>query len=216
MYPKARTDGLSFKKLGNELVVYDANNGGSVHLLNRMAEVVWRSCDGRTDAAALTRIVGRTTGIADSGPAVELALEQLSRRGLLETSVDRATPERRRDRREALKHLATALAIPTVLTVTAIKARANSFCSITCPDGKTVLPGQIYSGVCQSLGICPGAGTISCVGVSDNSLCFTGKCCRGLCVPLALFQSDNANCGSCGNVCQTFQTCQNGQCVGQG
>jgi hypothetical protein len=133
MNPIARTDGLTTKKLGDELVVFDSNNG-SVHFLNRVAEVVWRSCDGRTDPATLARIVGRTIGVPDAGPAVELALEQLSRRGLLATPVERAAPDRRRDRRQALKNLATALSIPVVLTVTAQKARASSvsYCFATC------------------------------------------------------------------------------------
>lgn len=43
--------------------------------------------------------------------------------------------------------------------------------------------------------------------------CRTGKtCCSGTCVNL---QSDNANCGSCGNVCQPFlgPTCVDGTCT---
>jgi hypothetical protein len=124
MFPLARTDGLTAKKLGDELVVFDTKSG-SVHHLNRVAELVWRACDGRTDVPTLARTVGRATGTTDAGPAVELALELLSGRGLLATYVERATPERRRDRRDALKQLATALAIPMVLTVTAGKARAQ-------------------------------------------------------------------------------------------
>jgi hypothetical protein len=158
MNPIARTDGLTTKKLGDELVVFDANTG-SVHFLNRVAEVVWRACDGRTDPAALARIVGRVTDVPDAGPAVELALEQLSRRGLLATPVDRADADRRRGRRQALKHLATALAIPVVLTVTAQKARAGgeSFCLYTCPDGKTMFPGRKIAGLCVPApgSVCP-------------------------------------------------------------
>ena len=89
MYPIAKSIGLTTKKLGDELVVFDAESG-SVHHLNRVAELVWRACDGRTDAASLARIVGRATGVADARAAVELALEQLSRRGLLATPVERA------------------------------------------------------------------------------------------------------------------------------
>src|SRR5262245_46294521 len=108
MNPIARTTGLTSKKLGDELVVFDSTNG-SVHHLNRVAEMVWRACDGRTDAAALARLVARSTRVADAGPAVELALEQLSRRGLLQAPVEPASADRRRDRRQALKQLATAL-----------------------------------------------------------------------------------------------------------
>jgi len=144
----ARMDGVTTKKLGDELVVFDAKTG-SVHHLNRVAELVWRACDGRTDVAALGRIVARATAVADAGPAVELALEQLSGRGLLATPVERANADRRRDRRDTLKQLATALAIPMVLTVTAGKARAQLMtgqpCSFTCPNG-VVLAGIVFPG----------------------------------------------------------------------
>src|SRR5262245_44128087 len=105
MYPIARTSGLSVKRLGDETVLFDTTNG-NVHHLNPVAEVVWRSCDGNTDIAGLTRIVARVTQTPDPAPAVELALEQLSRRGLLETPVERADADRRRGRREVLKDLA--------------------------------------------------------------------------------------------------------------
>src|SRR5688572_22089037 len=124
MNPMARTNGLTTKKLGDELVVFDGTTG-SVHHLNRVAELVWRACDGRTDVPTLARHVAAATGVADARPAVDLALELLSTRGLLATPVERASTERRRDRRDALKQLAATLAIPTVLTVTAGKARAQ-------------------------------------------------------------------------------------------
>jgi PqqD family protein of HPr-rel-A system len=123
MYPVSRSADLTVKRMGDELVVFDAQNG-SVHHLNHVAGVVFQACDGRTDAAALARIVARIANVDEPGPAVELALEQLSRRGLLETTVERAAPERRRDRRDALKLLAKAAAIPIVLTLTASRARA--------------------------------------------------------------------------------------------
>jgi len=220
MTPTARTDGLTTRKLGDELVVFDKTSG-AVHYLNRVAEAVWRSCDGRTDLPALARIVGRSTGVPDAGPAVELALEQLSRRGLLVTPVERPPADRRRDRRQALKGLAAALAIPTVLTVTATRARAESFCSIVCPDGKTMIPGHIYGGQCMPFGICPGAGAAvsppvaNCSGVPNGQACAGGVCCGGECRSPEGFLGDPFNCGTCGHVCPVSQTCVNGQCVGQ-
>jgi hypothetical protein len=160
MYPMARTADLTVKPMGDEVVVFDARNG-SVHHLNRVAEVAWRACDGRTDLAGLARIVGRVTQVPDPAPAVELALEQLSRRGLLETPVERASADRRRDRRGVLKELAKALAIPAVLTLTASRARANfgtgDPCFFYCPDGVTIISGFITSdGFCTAdPALCP-------------------------------------------------------------
>jgi hypothetical protein len=156
MNPVARTAGLNVKRLGNEVVVFDSDKG-NVHHLNNVADVVWRACDGNTDVAGLTRIVGRVTNMPDPGPAVELALEQLSSRGLLETNVPRASAERRRDRRDTLKVLAKAMAIPFIMTLTATKARAQYYsgapCWITCPIGSVnpYEPGVFYDGVCWPL-----------------------------------------------------------------
>jgi hypothetical protein len=133
MYPVARTDGLNVKRMGSEAVVFDPESG-NVHHLNNVAEVVWRACDGKTDVAGLTRIVARVTNVDNPGPAVELALEQLSSRGLLSTNVERANSDRRRNRRDALKTLAKAMAIPIVLTLTASRARAQTI-SDYCPGG---------------------------------------------------------------------------------
>jgi hypothetical protein len=130
--------------MGDELVVFDALNG-SVHNLNQVSGMVWQACDGRTDVAGLARIVARNTSVEDPGPAVELALEQLSRRGLLETNVERASPDRRRNRRDALKMLAKAAAIPFVLTVTARQARAagesGDACVVRCVQLTPAAPG---------------------------------------------------------------------------
>jgi hypothetical protein len=111
--------------MGSEIVVFDAEKG-NVHHLNNVANVVWRACDGNTDVAALGRIVARVTDVSDPTPAVELALEQLSSRGLLVTHVARPSADRRRNRRDTLKQLATAMAIPVILTLTASRARAQS------------------------------------------------------------------------------------------
>jgi hypothetical protein len=45
---------------------------------------------------------------------------------------------------------------------------------------------------------------------NHNNQCPTGQgCCSGTCIDL---QSDVNNCGSCGNVCNSLQTCNSGQC----
>ena len=168
MYPVSRSADLTVKRMGEEVVVFDARNG-SVHHLNNVSGVVWQACDGRTDVAGLARIVARTTQMDDPVPAVELALEQLSRRGLLETNVERPTSDRRRNRREALKQLAKAAAIPIVLTLTANRARALSesgeACVIHCtqliPAGAIIVPNQTtvvgiwYASAGTCIGDCP-------------------------------------------------------------
>ena len=156
MYPMARRDGLTVKQMGEEAVVFDAASG-NVHHLNKIAEVVWRSCDGRTDPAGLARIVSRVSNVEDAAPAVELALEQLSRRGLLSTNVERADEARRRDRRVVLKNLAKAMCIPLVMTVTAGQARARtlSYCLFPCPGTDVFVDGVVVDGFCLNSVPCP-------------------------------------------------------------
>ena len=62
---------------------------------------------------------------AQASALVQLALEQLASRHLLETPVERGSPAQRRSRRELLKQLAAAaVALPVILTVTAPQANA--------------------------------------------------------------------------------------------
>jgi Coenzyme PQQ synthesis protein D (PqqD) len=217
MNPIARSTGLTSKKLGDELVVFDSTNG-SVHHLNRVAEMVWRACDGRTDAAALARLVARNTQVTDAGPAVELALEQLSRRGLLQNPVERADVDRRRDRRQALKQLATALAIPTIMTLTAQRAMAVAFVS---GDGclSTLAPIAGLTGCTTADGKAGHCGVISTWTHRDTTFQQLG-CVAG--APIG--SSPTGPVTSCqgqpnGTPCSggTFTgTCQNGECVPQG
>jgi len=176
MYPVSRSADLTVKRMGDEFVVFDAQNG-SVHHLNSVAGVVWQACDGRTDAAGLARIVARATQNDNAGAAVELALEQLSRRGLLETNVERAAPDRRRDRRDALKTLAKAALIPFVLTLTAQRARAASESGDACIIHCTQL-------VTAGAVLVPNKVTIVGIYNSTLSTCF-GEC------PSGYFRSDS-------------------------
>jgi hypothetical protein len=195
MLPRARHDGLTTKKLGDELVVFDGDTK-AVHSLNRVAELVWRACDGRTDVDALTRIANRATGQPDTRPAVELALEQLSRRGLIDIEVARPAAERRSARRDALRQLATALAVPMIVTLTASRARAQVRsqlpCSITCPPGSlsaVVLGITDALGQCVAFIPCTPSPTTGGTGCSPNgATCTTatglpGVCQNGVCVP---------------------------------
>lgn len=156
MNPVTRKNGLTIKQMGDEAVIFDAESG-AVHHLNRVAEVVWRACDGRTDKEALARLVEEACNVTEAGAAVELALEQLSRRGLMATPVLRADADRRMSRRAVLRDLAKAMAIPAVLTITAGQARARtlSYCIYPCPGTLFDVDGVIVDGFCLPSYPCP-------------------------------------------------------------
>jgi hypothetical protein len=81
--PTARREGLTIRELPKEVLVYD-RRANKAHCLNAVTALVWRHCDGRTDAATLAGLVRRELGVEQPEAAIGLALEQLGRRGLLE------------------------------------------------------------------------------------------------------------------------------------
>jgi hypothetical protein len=183
--PKARTERLTVSELADETLVYD-HDRQRAHCLNATAALVWRHCDGQTSVEQLAALLPQGEG---AEAVVRLALDQLSRRGLLVEKVAPLTGQARVSRREALKKLVVAaVALPAVMTIVAPKAWA----------GFSQLP-------------------TSCQGLNNGAACFNGAsastCCGGTCISSTTdFTSDNNNCGSCGNKCPSGQTCQSGSC----
>lgn len=187
MNPLARKDKLTVRELPDETLVYDLERH-KAHCLNRTSALVWKHCDGQTGVAELAQMLQRELRIPDSEAVVQLALEQLSRRHLLEQPVEPLSNEARISRREILKRLAiTAVALPLAMTIAAPKA---------------------YAGV----------STGDCTGQADNAPCgfafgSGSVCCRGSCVSTSSFFT-NTDCGSCGRACPQGQICVAGTCIG--
>jgi hypothetical protein len=120
MNPLARKDKLTTRELPDELLVYDLERH-TMHCLNRTAALVWQHCDGQHDEAALAELLTRELQLAphEAAAAARLALEQLSRRQLLQEQVAAAPAEERLTRRTALRRMAVAAAaaIPLVMTL---------------------------------------------------------------------------------------------------
>jgi hypothetical protein len=115
---------------------------------------VWRLCDGRTGLAELAASLRDVLGVPDGEAAVRLALEQLSRRGLLEQPVEEAAPAERIGRREALRKLAVLGALPIILTVA---ARHASAMVTPCSLGPCFGPGTMKKGKCVATQLQAGA-----------------------------------------------------------
>lgn len=117
MLPKARLENLSVRELPEETLVYDRATH-KTHCLNRTSALVWRHCDGRTSLAALAGLIAEKFHLPNPDAVARLALEQLSRRGLLEQPVTPLSDAARASRRSALKKLAAvAAALPLVMTI---------------------------------------------------------------------------------------------------
>jgi hypothetical protein len=94
-FPRARTDHLVIQELPDETLVFDHLHH-KAHCLNRTTTWVWKHCDGQTDLAGLARLFEHE---AQASVLVQLALEQLSSRHLLETPVERGSAAQRRSPR---------------------------------------------------------------------------------------------------------------------
>jgi len=116
-----RTEDLSVKPLGDELLIYDLKTD-KAHSLNSAAALVYRLADGTLDVAGLASHVAIQLDVspAEGRALTELALEQLSHRGLLVEGVERAQGEARMSRRKLLQSLAVAaVALPVVVSLSA-------------------------------------------------------------------------------------------------
>lgn len=132
--PLARTDGLLVEGVEDELLVYDQEHD-SAHRLNRTAAIVWRSCDGKHDVAALVAVLDKELGgdLADED-LVRIALDNLAERGLVDGAPQRAPEETRVSRRRFIRRVGTvgvaALALPVVSSLVAPSpAAAQSLCT---------------------------------------------------------------------------------------
>jgi hypothetical protein len=169
MLPKAQHDRLTIRELPDETLIFDhARN--KAHCLNRTVALVWQHSDGRTTIGAIATLLAEKLGIPAEEAVVQLALEQLGKRHLLEQPVEPLAGLARLSRREVLKKLAVAaVAMPLVMTITAPNARAAGLLSgIDCSRAKDGAPCAVLGvvGTCQGGKCAPIApGTLATDGV---------------------------------------------------
>jgi hypothetical protein len=240
MTPRARTEKITIRELPGETLVYD-HERHKAHCLNGTAALVWRHCDGHTTVEDLAELLRQKLHIPEADAVARLALEQLSRRHLLEEAQAPVPAAERQSRRAALKTLAVAsAALPLVISLTAPQARASvsgcmgkantTPCTSgaivgTCCGGTCISP--VFQACCSGIpcdvgvtqccgGVCPPRGGSCCNG----KICGAGQiCCGNTCCP-----AGQTCCGSTctaagivccgGTVCAPGQSCVNGQCVG--
>ena len=89
--PLARKDNLVVEPLEDELLVYDITTD-EAHCLNASAALVWQNCDGQTSLSQLVKLVEQRLRLPAGGDVTSLALQQLSRKGLLTERLCSTTP----------------------------------------------------------------------------------------------------------------------------
>jgi hypothetical protein len=183
MLPQARSEQLTVQQLADETLVFD-HRCGKAHCLNQTSHFIWKHCDGRTSRAELAARVRRDLGLEHPEIIVELALEQLAQRDLLQSAVVRPSPQHRRSRRDLLKKLAAAaVLLPAIMTIAAPKAhaigslacRSNADCSSLTGAGGCVT-GACQSGRCTLVSATQGTPCSNPL-ISNNCACDgTGSC----------------------------------------
>ncbi len=206
--PQARKEKLTVRELPEETLVYDSLRHKS-HCLNRTAALVWQHCDGRTTIAEMAAILHEELDLPADQHIVRLALEQLSRRQLLQEEIAPLSAKARITRRDALKKIAVAAAaLPVVMTLTAKTARVNA--SASPPAGKICFgDGDCsVSGPCQTAQ-CVGATLPGSEGFPRPGVCRYGVANGGTPCPGGV--CDNGKCVACTSTGQQVATCVNGK-----
>jgi hypothetical protein len=114
--PKVRRAGLLLEELPTELLVYDQRSHHA-HCLNAPAASVFRSADGSLSVAEIAEAASVHLGTPFSEDLTWMALQELDKNGLLETSLP-LVPQGP-SRRQILGAGAAAVLLPLVMVMTA-------------------------------------------------------------------------------------------------
>jgi hypothetical protein len=127
--PLSRTDNLVIRELDDETLVYDMERD-EAHCLNHTAALVWQHCDGKTTAAQAARILENQLHVKVDTDLVWLAVKQLKRFHLVQTT-SKTPSVSRRDL--VLKYAPAALALlPAIITITSPPPSQAASCGGPC------------------------------------------------------------------------------------
>ena len=145
MKPVARREGLIFRELPDELLVYDTVRH-QAHCLNAPAALVFKHSDGKTGVKELAQRLRRELGGSADEAWVWLALERLDQAHLLEEGL--STPAHAPARREMLKRFGRAAALPVVISLLAPTPAAAiaTGCKASCSGQPNGTPCEVSPG----------------------------------------------------------------------
>jgi coenzyme PQQ synthesis protein D (PqqD) len=133
--PVARKEGLLVETLPDEVLVYDLERK-KAHCLNQTAALIWQHCDGRTSVSEIARMLSDQTNTPIDEEVVWYGLNHLSRTRLLEAEIARPGDLPNATRRDLIRKIGLAVAVPLVISVLAPQASANNSCvGVPCPGG---------------------------------------------------------------------------------
>jgi hypothetical protein len=125
--PFARTEELIVKDLPEEVLVYDSISH-KAYCLNRSSALVWRNCDGKMTVAEAARLLEKELQMPICEDVVWFALRQLDESRLLADRLPKPGIQGMA-RREVMRKIAIAAAVPLVLSITSSPASAAASCA---------------------------------------------------------------------------------------
>jgi hypothetical protein len=143
--PRARTNRLVTRDLGDELLVYDLERH-KAYCLNRVAMQVFRHCDGETTIPDMALRVGNALGLPVDEQAVRLGLVRLEKAHLLDDPVGLTFHTSRREMLRTLGRAAVVVVpLVTAITVPTSAEAANTGC--VGKDGPCTMTSQCCTGL---------------------------------------------------------------------
>ena len=136
--PNARAEDLVVKQVADETLVYDLQRHRA-YCLNEAAGLIWRHCDGLTDARTAAASLRRELGLPANEEIVWLGVGSLRKARLLAEPPEPRLLATRYTRRKFLRQTAMASAaailLPTVISIVAPTAAQAATCIIATCNG---------------------------------------------------------------------------------
>jgi hypothetical protein len=136
------------ERVEGELLAFDVRTN-RLHCLSPFAATVFESCDGNRSPAQMARSIAGPGSLAERTAAVQVALDELSARGLVECGRPRGEA-RTLSRRKLLMGLG--LSVPLVATILAPTPAQAGTCFPSghpCVVGKKICCGACIAGTCM-------------------------------------------------------------------
>lgn len=133
--PRARREGLNVQMLGAEIIVFDPATE-SAHALNGPAAFVWQHADGTRTVDEIACDMTRKFGAPADAQVVRYALDQLSKRHLMDETGVPAAPWQGMTRRQLLKRAVAGAIVLAVVTTIVVPSPAHAQSAACIPNGE--------------------------------------------------------------------------------
>ncbi len=128
--PLSRRENIVEQEIDGEVLIYDLVKN-KAFCLNKTSALVWQSCDGKKTIAEISDWLGKQLNSQTNEDIVWLALDQLSKEGLIVPETKPVSKFAGLTRREAIRKvgLASVIALPLITSLVApLAIHANSSC----------------------------------------------------------------------------------------